>query len=120
VRDKATLKLLAEAARLADADPMLMARVSEVRTGRDGGTRLVMAAPRAEVLLAGGAAEPRLTQLRAALADVDRRLAPGGRAVLDARFADQVVVRLQAPAPAPEPVPAASPAPVTPTQRSQN
>jgi hypothetical protein len=64
-----------------------------------------MAAPRAEVLLAHGAAEPRLTQLRAALADVDRRLPGGGRAVLDARFADQVVVRLLAPTPAPAPAP---------------
>lgn len=105
VRDRATLALLAEAARLADADPMLMARVSEVRLGRDGATRLVMAAPRAEVLLAAGAAEPRLSQLRATLADVDRRLAEGGRAVVDARFADQVVVRLMAPTPAPAPAP---------------
>jgi cell division protein FtsQ len=105
VRDRATLRVLAEAARLSDADPMLMARVSEVGIRRDGATRLVMAAPRAEVLLASGAAEPRLTQLRAALADVDRRLPGGGRAVLDARFADQVVVRLLAPTPAPVPAP---------------
>ncbi|HEU4882892.1 MAG TPA: FtsQ-type POTRA domain-containing protein, partial [Longimicrobium sp.] len=36
VRDRATLRLLAEAGRLADADPVLMARVSELRTGADG------------------------------------------------------------------------------------
>jgi cell division protein FtsQ len=96
VRDRATLAVLAEAARLADADPMLMARVSEVRSTKSG-TRLFMSAPRAEVLLASGAGEPRLTQLRAALADVDRRLGAGGRAFVDARFADQVVVRLIAP-----------------------
>ncbi|HEX8394111.1 MAG TPA: FtsQ-type POTRA domain-containing protein [Longimicrobium sp.] len=112
VRDRATLAVLAEAARLADADPMLMARVSEVRSGK-AGTRLFMSAPRVEVLLARGAAEPRLTQLRAALADVDRRLGAGGRAVVDARFADQVVVRLIAApaAPSTSSTPAPAPAP---------
>jgi cell division protein FtsQ len=110
VRDPGTLRLLAEAGRLADADPMLMARVSELRAGRDGATRLVLAHPRAEVLLPAGAAEPRLTQLRAALADVDRRMPHAGRAQVDARFADMVVVRLPEPAPAPAvaPVPATS------------
>jgi len=105
VRDRATLRLLAEAGRLAEADPMLMARVSELRMGADGGVRLVLAHPRAEVLLPAGAAEPRLTQLRAALADVARRVPPGGRAQVDARFADMVVVRLPKPVPAPAPQP---------------
>ncbi|MBW3570653.1 MAG: FtsQ-type POTRA domain-containing protein [Gemmatimonadetes bacterium] len=106
VRDPATLRLLAEAGRLADADPMLMARVSELRGGPGGATWLVLAHPRAEVLLPAGAAEPRLTQLRATLADVARRVPQGGRAQVDARFADMVVVRLPevAPAPAPQPV----------------
>lgn len=107
VRDRATLRLLAEAGRLADADPVLMARVSELRAGADGSTRLVLAHPRAEVLLPAGAAAPRLTQLRAALADVARRVPEGGRAQVDARFADMVVVRLPKPvppAPAPQPV----------------
>jgi cell division protein FtsQ len=108
VRDRATLRLLAEAGRLADADPVLMARVSELRTERDGATRLVLARPRAEVLLPAGAAEPRLTQLRAALADVDQRMPQAGRAQLDARFADMVVVRLPKPAPVVAPVPAAT------------
>lgn len=105
VRDGATLRLLAEAGRLADADPMLMARVSELRPGADGATRLVLAHPRVEVLLPAGAAEPRLTQLRAVLADVARRAPEGGRAQVDARFADQVVVRLPEPRPAPAPQP---------------
>ena len=105
VRDRATLALLREAGRLADADPMLMARVSELRAGPDGGMRLLLAHPRAEVLLPRGAAEPRLTQLRATLDDVGRRLPEGARAVVDARFADQVVVRLPKPAPAPVPQP---------------
>lgn len=88
---------------------MLMARVSELRAGADGSTRLVLAHPRAEVLIAAGAVEPRLTQLRAALADVARRMPETGRAQVDARFADMVVVRLPkhvppAPAPAPQPV----------------
>ncbi|HEV3049079.1 MAG TPA: hypothetical protein VGX50_02140, partial [Longimicrobium sp.] len=54
-----------------------------------------------------GAVEPRLTQLRAALADVARRMPEAGRAQVDARFADMVVVRLPkpvTPAPAPQPV----------------
>ncbi len=105
VRDRATLRLLAEASRLAEADPVLMARVSELRAGKDGTVRLVLAHPRAEVLLPAGAAEPRLTQLRTALADVARRAPRDGRTQVDARFADQVVVRLPRPAPTPVPTP---------------
>jgi cell division protein FtsQ len=105
VRDRGTLALLAEAGRLADADPMLMARASELRAGPGGATRLLLAHPAAEVLLPAGAAEPRLTQLRATLDHVGRRIPPGGRATVDARFADQVVVRLPKPAVAPAPVP---------------
>jgi hypothetical protein len=82
-----------------------MARVSELRAGKGGAPRLVLAHPRAEVLLPAGAAEPRLTQLRAALADVARRMPQDGRAQVDARFADQVVVRLPRPAPSPVPTP---------------
>lgn len=97
VRDPAVLRLLAEAGRLAEADPVLMARVSELAPGPGGSVRLVLAHPRAEVLLAAGAGEPGLTQLRATLDDVERRLAPEGRASLDARYRDQVVVRLSDP-----------------------
>lgn len=118
VRDTTTLRLLAEAGRLADADPMLMARVSELRAGQNGATRLVLAHPRAEVLLPSGAAEPRLTQLRAALADVAGRMPEGGRAQVDARFADMVVVRLPKPAPVPVAAPAATQVP-TPQPVSQ-
>ena len=105
VRDPATLRLLAEAGRLAEADPMLMARVSELRMERGGALRLVLTAPRAEVLLPAGASAPRLLQLRAALDDVGPRIPAGGRATVDARFADQVVVRLPQPHPAPVPQP---------------
>ncbi|HYW12439.1 MAG TPA: hypothetical protein VE871_10780, partial [Longimicrobium sp.] len=82
-------------------------RVSELRAGPGGVTRMLLARPAAEVLLPAGAAEPRLTQLRAALDDVARRIPAGGRATVDARFADQVVVRLPRPAaaPVPQPVP---------------
>jgi cell division protein FtsQ len=107
VRDRATLALLREAGRLADADPLLLARVSELREGPGGSLRLALARPSADVLLPPGAGEPRLLQLRAALDDVGRRISPGGRAAVDARFADQVVVRLPRPAapPAPHSVP---------------
>lgn len=104
VRDPATLRLLAEAGRLAHADPMLMARVSELAFAEDGSLRLVLAHPRVELLLPAGAGEPRLAQLRAALADVARRVPDGGRARVDARFADQVVVRLPRPPLSPQPV----------------
>jgi cell division protein FtsQ len=97
VADPAVLRLLSEAGRLADADPVLMARVSELAYGPRGSLRLVLAEPRIEVLLEPGAAEPGLTRLRAALEDVGRRVPPRGRARVDARFADQVVVRLSAP-----------------------
>jgi cell division protein FtsQ len=105
VRDPATLRLLAEAGRLAEADPALMARVSELRMDRGGAIHLILAAPRTEVLLMPGASPARLTQLRAALDDVGRRAPAGGGATVDARFADQVVVRLPKPAPAPVPTP---------------
>jgi cell division protein FtsQ len=105
VRDPATLRLLAEAGRLAEADPALMARVSELRMDRGGAIRLVLVNPRTEVLLPPRASAPRLLQLRAALADVGRRIPAGGGATVDARFADQVVVRLPKPAPAPVPQP---------------
>lgn len=101
VRDPRTLRLLAEAGRLAEADPMLLARVSELRAGPDGSIRVLLSHPSAEVLLPAGASEPRLVQLRAALDDVGRRIPQGGSATVDARFADQVVVRLPRPVAAP-------------------
>lgn len=88
--------LLAEAGRLAELDPALMARVSELRPEAGGLMRLVLSAPAADVLLAPGADEPRLVRLRAALADLERRAPPDsarpGRMRIDARWEDQVVV----------------------------
>ncbi|HEU0012906.1 MAG TPA: FtsQ-type POTRA domain-containing protein [Longimicrobium sp.] len=104
VRGAATLALLAQAGRLAELDPALLGRVSELRAERGGATRLLLSSPRAEVLLPAHPTAPRLLQLRAALDDVERRIHPNaaGRALLDARFADQIVVRLPA-APLPTP-----------------
>ena len=100
VSDRATLALLREAGRLAELDPALLARVSELRSA-PGGLRLLLASPRAEVLLPTGAGEPRLTQLRAPLDDVARRAGDAGTVLLDARYADQVVVRLPQARPVP-------------------
>jgi cell division protein FtsQ len=99
IEDAATRASLAEAGRLAELDPALMARVSEVRPGAKGETRLVLTAPRAEVIVPAAAGEPCLARVRAALADVARREAADTtgrtRALLDARYDDQVVVRIQ-------------------------
>jgi cell division protein FtsQ len=103
VTDPAQLALLAEAGRLAALDPALLARVSELRV-EGGDMRLVLAAPRADIVLPAGADDERLTQVRAVLRDVEPRMADrGGRAEVDARFADQVVVRLPARRAASEP-----------------
>lgn len=99
IGDPAARGALAEAGRLADLDPALMARVSEVRPGEKGETLLRLADPAADVVVPAGIDEPRLARLRAALADVARRVgaadsAKPGRARIDARFEDQVVVRM--------------------------
>lgn len=89
--------LLAEAGRLGDLDPALMARVSEVRPEPSGALRLVLTAPAAEVILPAGANEARLVRLRAALADLERRVPPDStrrRTRVDARWEDQIVVRI--------------------------
>jgi cell division protein FtsQ len=88
--------LLAEAGRLGDLDPALMARVSEVRPEPSGALRLVLTAPAAEVILPAGANEARLVRLRAALTDLERRVPPGStrRTRVDARWEDQIVVRI--------------------------
>jgi cell division protein FtsQ len=93
----ATRALLAEAGRLGDLDPALMARVSEVRPEPSGALRLVLTAPAAEVILPAGANEARLVRLRAALADLERRVPPDStrrRTRVDARWEDQIVVRI--------------------------
>jgi cell division septal protein FtsQ len=103
VADAAMRTLLAEAGRLAALDPALLARVSELHPDA-GGARLVLSAPRADVVLPAGAEDVRLTYVRAVLADLEPRMADlPGRARVDARFADQVVVRLPARGPAPRP-----------------
>ena len=89
--------LLAEAGRLGDLEPALMARVSEVRPEPSGALRLVLTAPAAEVILPAGANEARLVRLRAALADLERRIPPDStrrRTRVDARWEDQIVVRI--------------------------
>jgi cell division protein FtsQ len=92
-RDRA---LLAEVERLGQLDAGLLARVSEVRwSGRD--LLLTLSAPDARVLVPAGAGTDRLRRLRAALAEVEGRLAAradgAGPVRIDLRFQDQVVVR---------------------------
>jgi cell division protein FtsQ len=103
VTDAGQLAALAEAGRLGDLDPALLARVSELRP-HEGGARLVLSAPRADVVIPAGTDDARLVRIRAVLADVEPRLAHlNGRALLDARFTEQVVVRLPARGPAAAP-----------------
>ena len=92
--------LLAETERITQADPTLLAHVSEIR-GQNGKLDvLVLSHPLAEILLPVGADIDRLAQLRAVLADLERRLPPDslGRpaaaAHVDLRFQEQIVVRL--------------------------
>ena len=92
--------LLAEMERISQADPALLAHVSEIRS-QDGRLEvLVLSHPLAEILLPVGAGIDRLEQLRAVLADLERRLPPDspGRptapAHVDLRFREQIVVRL--------------------------
>lgn len=87
---------LAETARLAELEPALMARVSEVRPLSRTETRFVLARPAADVLVRDGIGPAALVRLRAALDDVAARAAAdttAGRMEIDARFDDQIVVR---------------------------
>jgi cell division protein FtsQ len=91
--------LLAETERIAQADPALLAHVSEIR-GQDGKLEvLVLSHPLAEIQLPVGADIVRLAQLRAVLDDLERRVPLDARgrptaAHVDLRFRDQIVVRL--------------------------
>ncbi|MDP9348479.1 MAG: hypothetical protein M3P24_04950, partial [Gemmatimonadota bacterium] len=92
-RDRA---LLAEVERLGQLDAGLLARVSEVEwSGKD--LLLTVSVPDARVLVPAGAGTDRLRRLRAALAELDGRLAghtgDAGPVHIDLRFQDQVVVR---------------------------
>jgi cell division protein FtsQ len=84
---------------LRSADPELLAQTSELRPvdPRGGAVRLEHAS--AEILLPGSVDGDRLSRLRAVLEDLQRR-APGREVdasipTVDARFEDQIVVRLQ-------------------------
>ena len=98
VADAETRAALAEAARLGQLAPALMARVSELRPSH-GELRLVLGQPALDVLVRDGTAPDALVRLRAAVDDVARRAAADtthhGRPTVDARFDDQVVVRWQ-------------------------
>lgn len=85
--------LLAETGRLAQLDPALVARISEVRGTDAGELLLLLAHPAAEVVLPVGASSLRLRQLRSVLEELERRSAGEAPPRLDLRFADQVVVR---------------------------
>lgn len=96
IADPAARAALAETARLAELEPGLMARVSEVRPLSRTETRFVLSRPAADVLVRDGIGSAALVRLRAALDDVAARAATdttGARPVVDARFDDQIVVR---------------------------
>jgi hypothetical protein len=98
VADAETRAALAEAARLGQLAPGLMARVSELRPSH-GELRLVLGSPALDVLVRDGMDAGALARIPAAVDDVARRAAADtthhGRPVVDARFDDQVVVRWQ-------------------------
>jgi cell division protein FtsQ len=98
IRGASARALLAEAGRLGDLDPALMARVSEVRAGAAPGELLLaISQPRAEVRISAGAGAGALRRLDLALDDVRRRAGASSAPVaLDLRFEDQVVVRFPA------------------------
>lgn len=98
VADPADRALLAEADRLLHAAPGLMARVSEIRSGRAGELVLLFSRPGVEAILPAGADADRLAQLGSALLEIERRFPRAGEVAarplrLDLRWADQVVVR---------------------------
>ena len=95
ISDAEARATLAEAARLAELEPALMARVSEIRALSRTETRLVLSRPAADVLVRDGIGADALVRLRAALDDVAARAAADSthaRVVVDARYDDQVVV----------------------------
>ncbi|CAN5723037.1 hypothetical protein BH23GEM3_BH23GEM3_16430 [soil metagenome] len=100
IEDPDARHLLSEMGRIAQLDPSLLPRVSEVRRTPTGELLLLLSQPVIELLLPPAADSERLRQLRAVLDDLERR-APrhiDGRSTsrvrIDLRFADQVVLRL--------------------------
>lgn len=100
IGDAETRALLAETGRLRRLNPELVARVSEVRRNGAGELLLTLTDPAIELLLPPGTEPARLRQLRAVLADVERRTrsrspnaAAPHSARIDLRFEDQIVVR---------------------------
>lgn len=86
--------LAAEVARLGGADPGFLQLVSEVAWGTDGHTLVVrLGEPAVTFLLLPGAAPSRLQEGLTVLGDVLDRNSGGAPAVIDLRYADQVVVR---------------------------
>ena len=92
--------LLAETDRLGRADAGLLANISEIRLDEADPNVLNLSHPLAEIVIPMGGDPLRLSQLRAVLADLERRLPPEPRGLaaaparVDLRFADQIVVRL--------------------------
>jgi cell division protein FtsQ len=98
VSDETTLRLLTEAERVARLDPALAARISEIRAEGDTDILLVFGEPALEVVIPPGIAPEQLRRLDAVLADLARRGQPDRSGTdglrVDARFRDQIVVRL--------------------------
>lgn len=97
VDDPTQKRLLGEIGRLTQLDPALIVRVSEVRATPSGALHLVLGQPLAELLLPPNADTGRLQQLRAVLEEIESRTGTADRTpglLIDARFADQIVVRL--------------------------
>lgn len=94
--DPASLRrLLSEIERLSVIDPELMESVSQLRMIEEEGDLILLSAPSADVLLPFGADPVRTAQLRAVLADVERRASETEdrtRPLIDLRYGDQVVV----------------------------
>lgn len=89
--------VLAETERLARVDPGLLLEVSEIRSVDAERGVIELRHRQADIILPIGVPTGRLADLRAVLADLDRKVASGDVrdvALVDLRFADQVVVRL--------------------------
>lgn len=93
------LSMLAEAERLQEIDPALMAEVSEMRAFEPGAGSILMLHPMAELLVPRGVPAERIAHARAVLLhleehpDATDQIAPNTlRTRLDLRFGEQIVV----------------------------